>query len=224
MSLSKQFDEKTKIDNIINEHIFIQEASKYFLNAKKFIKDTYGGELLEYTSSGEDAKFKCNKGHIFIKLFYNLKRRGFCNECNGSPGSEENKRKMLQIAKDLAIAKKGLCLSTEFVSMVSKLHFRCFYGHEWFANLKNLKNKSTWCKQCSGSMFLSEEIVRKIFELLFNEKFPKSHPEWLEGLELDCYCESLGLAAEYDGEQHFKQIKHYHKTLEKFEEQKKKRC
>lgn len=73
----------------------------------------------------------------------------------------------------------------------------------------------------------AEECCRKIFEELYpGYKFPMSYPRWLinpytgHKLELDGYNEELGLAFEYNGEQHYVYPNKYHKTKEDFEHQK----
>jgi len=46
----------------------------------------------------------------------------------------------------------------------------------------------------------------------------QGRPKFLEGLELDGYCEELKMAFEYDGEQHFKYPNWFHnKSQEAFE-------
>lgn len=69
-----------------------------------------------------------------------------------------------------------------------------------------------------------EERCRSIFQSLFNSKFKSVRPAWLKNpvtgrnLELDGYCPEiqtplgLGLAFEYDGAQHSKFTKHFHKN------------
>ena len=55
------------------------------------------------------------------------------------------------------------------------------------------------------------------FEDYFGMEFPSCWPGWLNGLELDGYCEELDIAFEYNGEQHYKYIPYFHnkgRTLE----------
>ena len=57
-------------------------------------------------------------------------------------------------------------------------------------------------------LFISEEICRAFFESLFGQPFPKTRPEWLRApsgrrLELDGFCEPLGMAFEHHGQQHY---------------------
>jgi len=72
-----------------------------------------------------------------------------------------------------------------------------------------------WCPICAAG--LNERICRAIFEKLFLQKFSKERPKWLVGirgfrLELDGYCREVGLAFEYQGEQHYKEIKHFYRN------------
>jgi hypothetical protein len=63
-----------------------------------------------------------------------------------------------------------------------------------------------------------EKKVRNILEVMFNEKFPNVRPKWLinpktgRRLEIDCYCESLRLAVEFSGSQHYEFTPYYHKN------------
>lgn len=68
----------------------------------------------------------------------------------------------------------------------------------------------------------SENLCRKIFEDIFGKGFPSIRPDFLKNpttghnLELDGYCESLKLGFEYDGVQHAKFEKHFHKSTKDF--------
>lgn len=77
----------------------------------------------------------------------------------------------------------------------------------------------------------NETKCRNIFEVIFGKPFPKQRPLWLKNpetdrtLELDGYNESIvtsigmGLAFEYDGEQHYHFIPKWHVTQDGFEKQ-----
>lgn len=68
-----------------------------------------------------------------------------------------------------------------------------------------------------------EERCREIFQDIYERKFKSVRPDWLENpvtgknLELDGFCPSIrtpmgqGLAFEYDGAQHSKYNKHFHR-------------
>ncbi len=88
----------------------------------------------------------------------------------------------------------------------------------------------TYCPICSDPRFLTDEELeaqrveewfksegelRKILKSLFKRDFPNVRPSWLVSpdtgarLELDCYCEDLSLAFEYQGAQHYKPIEFF---------------
>lgn len=70
--------------------------------------------------------------------------------------------------------------------------------------------------------------ARAFLERYFNKSFPKSRPNFMVNqvtgskynLELDCYNESLRLAVEYNGAQHYNYIPFFHKNKEAFYNQK----
>lgn len=59
------------------------------------------------------------------------------------------------------------------------------------------------CPHCKNK---SERECKEIIEKLTGFEFIKLRTSWLNGYELDGYCEELSLAFEYDGEPHYKYI------------------
>ena len=64
-------------------------------------------------------------------------------------------------------------------------------------------------------------MCRCLFEALFDAEFSKVKPRWLVTprktlLELDGYCESLKLAWEYQGQQHYEFVPHFHEDAKDF--------
>ena len=94
--------------------------------------------------------------------------------------------------------------------------FSCFAGN--FKAERSLKTfiRGTWCPSCR---FKSEGKCREIFEELLNTEFIKRRFECMEYLELDGYSEEYNLAFEYNGQQHEKFIKFFHKDETDFEKQ-----
>jgi hypothetical protein len=95
-----------------------------------------------------------------------------------------------------------------YINNETDLHWKCGDGHEWYAPAVAVRSNGRWCARCSGSR--AEELIRRYFEVLFNEEpFPKctAHPQLLSPagrkLTLDGYSERLNLAFEYQGEQHY---------------------
>lgn len=82
---------------------------------------------------------------------------------------------------------------------------------------------------------LGEEMLREILEKTYGKKFPNVRPSWLlnpntgHELELDCYCEDLKLAFEYQGQQHYNPVSFFggeasHKKIVERDRIKKKIC
>ncbi|KUF84963.1 hypothetical protein AM587_10000116 [Phytophthora nicotianae] len=73
---------------------------------------------------------------------------------------------------------------------------------------------------CLSCLLKSEACARKTFEELFPGKmFEKVRLSFMEGLDLDGYCEELSMAFEYDGIQHDIEKAHFHHTPTAFMEQ-----
>ena len=118
--------------------------------------------------------------------------------------------------KILAESRGGKCLSESYKNTNSKLLWQCKDGHRWKAVPNSIKS-GTWCPKCNINY--GEEIVRAYFEAAFQKKFENHRPIWLEGLELDGYNESLKLAFEHHGKQHYEYVRRFHKSYAKFEDQ-----
>lgn len=134
----------------------------------------------------------------------------------------------------LARGRSGECLSTIYVnnytvgsanveiSDFQHLRWRCSEGHEWHATLANVKDGRTWCPECSTFYKTESEIQApkgpsgrrpcRCFENLTRKKTPKARPAFLHGLELDGYCEELGVAFEYNGRQHYEFVPFFHRN------------
>lgn len=99
--------------------------------------------------------------------------------------------------------------------------FDSFFKKKRKIEIKEKKEKSFMPKMSAG------ELRCKIYlEKIFNKPFNKIRPNFLKNnvtgynLELDLYNEELGLAVEYNGEQHYKYTKGVHKNYEHFLNQK----
>jgi hypothetical protein len=67
-----------------------------------------------------------------------------------------------------------------------------------------------------------EAECRRVAELVTGKPFPKARPSFMQNvvsgqnLELDCYNDELKIAIEYNGEQHYKYIPHFHSSKDAF--------
>ena len=56
---------------------------------------------------------------------------------------------MLQKARDLAGAKGGECLASEWKNVNTKIKWRCSTGHEWETTYSCVAYTKSWCRQCA---------------------------------------------------------------------------
>jgi uncharacterized protein YkuJ len=193
------------------------------LNIQEFqeIARSRGGELLstEYLNKEEKLKWKCSKGHIWEARGGCIKNgKSWCKICNYSEQRFKQPHKLtLKVYQDIAAKYGGKVLSSEYSSANEKLTFQCKGGHIWDAAASSVKNGNRWCPHCSKSR--SETVCREILENIIGCDFPNTRPEFLQGLELDGYNKTMRLAFEYNGEQHYKYKKHFHRDPEDFNKQ-----
>lgn len=168
--------------------------------------------LSEYKDNKTPLKIICNNEHITYPIWSNIQKRGWkCLLCNGVII-----KYMKQDAINVANKYGGKLLSDNFLNSSTVLEWECVNNHPFKKSLKAIIQNNCFCKQCN-TPYKSEEICRSVFEALFNTKFPKFRSNWLVNdknvkLELDGYCEELGLAFEHHGEYHFKEIPYFNKN------------
>lgn len=168
------------------------------------LAEARGGKCLssKYINNRTKLTWQCEKGHIWEATPHNIKTGYWCPVCGGS--KKLNMLHMQRMAENLG----GRCISTEYVNARTKLRWQCQEGHVWESVPDSIK-RGSWCPRCAAG--LGERICRAFFEQIFGLDFPKCRPEWLitsEGnrMELDGFCEPLGIAFEYQGIQHFERV------------------
>ena len=167
-----------------------------------------GGKCLsiKYINDSTKLKWRCKKSHVWMATAGQVLRRGsWCMLCSG--------KAKLTIAEmqDIAKSRGGKCLSTKYSNSRIKLKWQCHSGHIWMATAHDIKTNGSWCPQCASTFNISEELCRTTFEQIFKVPFNRIKPSWIRNkrgykLELDGYNEKLGVAFEYQGEQHYKAL------------------
>jgi hypothetical protein len=167
----------------------------------------------EYINAKTKLDWKCAEGHEWDATPNSIQRGSWCPACSRAK-SGATQRSSIEDAKTFAAQKGGKCLSSEYKNNSQRLRWICAEGHEWEASLGSIKSGS-WCSVCSQGV--SERVCRVVLENGFGKLFPKARPEWLinergNAMELDGYCEELGLAFEYNGRQHYSGANFFHRT------------
>jgi hypothetical protein len=122
----------------------------------------------------------------------------------------------LLAARGFAMRRRGHLLS---VIPENKLRWKCRLGHRWRASLCEMREGHTWCPKCK---YKSERHCRYILEDLFNREFMSQSFKNCHGKTqyFDGFCESLSLAYEYHGRQHYEYVSYFHRKGKDLEKQK----
>jgi hypothetical protein len=158
----------------------------------------------EYVSARTQMLWQCAERHEWTTTYNKISSAGtWCPQCaTNTPGSLEE---ALRLAADAG----GQCLSTQYTNAHAEMRWRCAKGHEWNSPMKHVKNSGIWCPDCKWK---TEQKVRDIVEATLGAPTPKARPAFMRNpdtgriLELDGYNADLGIAWEYNGEQHYRRV------------------
>lgn len=115
----------------------------------------------------------------------------------------------------IAINKGGLLLSTS-TSYRKKLQWQCIEGHVFWLTPYKVERKGKWCNKCGSSN--GERNIRKILRENNIYFIPQYILPCLNNRKYDFYFIYNGqkFLLEFDGEQHFRYVRKYHKSKSKF--------
>ncbi len=173
---------------------------------------------MEIDGAGRISSFsmECRRGHRSANGKPVTTRSVSCPACAGRRGRLVP---VGSIAEDAA-SRGGRLVSRENPGGREKLEWECSAGHRFEAELSSVRHSGSWCPHCAEST--GEMLARKAIEEISGRRFPKARPSWLVGptgrpLELDGFCEELGIAFEYQGRQHDGVDPFFHDSPEDFE-------
>jgi tRNA1(Val) A37 N6-methylase TrmN6 len=184
-------------------------------------KGRYDYTEVKYEKSNEPVKIKCNVCKLVFWQSPSEHYRYGCNLCAKKSCLLSQKQfidKCVNIHKD-----KYDYSNVEYKGYYTDVLIYCKNCEKIFPQSPHIHLAGKGCPTCSSSR--SEKMCRNIFEELFSREFSKCYPKWIKDdcniqLELDGYNEELKLAFEYQGEQHCKFIKFFHKTENAFQKRK----
>jgi hypothetical protein len=176
----------------------------------KFLSHEYKGNKIKYL-------WQCEFGHTWNAIPTNISRGKWCPSCS------RNKKLDIEDLNKIALKHGGYLISSDYINSASKLKWQCQLGHNFELSPNFIISKHMWCPQCFNNKSFSEELCRRVFEKIFNEKFPSIFPKWLIGnkgraLQLDGFCEKIGVAFEHQGRQHYASKNSFFKNIKEFED------
>lgn len=124
----------------------------------KTLAQERGGECLsdKYLNNKTKLRWRCAEGHVWEALSANVKRGHWCKIC-GNYRQARQKAKSIETARELARAKGGECLSSDYINNHTKLGWRCAEGHEWRAVPASIQG-GTWCPICAGKLLPKDAL------------------------------------------------------------------
>lgn len=125
----------------------MRKPNKYHLDLLNIAKERKGTLLSKaYISAKTKLRWRCQEGHIWLANPNAIKNGAWCPKC-GRQRAAEKRRDSIENMKALARSRKGYCLSRNFQDNITKLKWKCQYGHTWEAAPSHIKT-GTWCPQC----------------------------------------------------------------------------
>ncbi len=123
-------------------------VEKLTINEMHKIANRRGGKCLsnKYIGANSKLKWQCAKGHRWEAKPGHIKSGHWCPKC-GFEKSAEAQKLTIEEMQRIAIARGGICLSTKYINIDTKLKWQCKYGHQWEAIPYSIK-KGHWCPQC----------------------------------------------------------------------------
>ncbi len=133
-------------------------AQDCFDKYKKIIENKNGKLLNSYINALTKLKILCDKGHVFEILTGGLSAGNWCPFCSS------HAKLTIDIARDMAVEKGGLCLSDVYINSSYNLKWQCDKGHIWEANLNSIRSQGSWCPHCINHARLTINDARKRIE------------------------------------------------------------
>jgi len=200
------------------------DSRKLSINYMQQLANEKLGKCLSknYRSCKIKLRWQCQCGFIWRSTPQNIISGTWCPKCAGKEhvqykrGYKKNKYTTKDI--ELISQKYGFILLTDDAKHISKKYlFKCENGHKIKLKPSVIKYRAkNCCYKCNRR--IKEEQCRFILEEITDIEFNPSR-KILNGLELDGYNYETKIAFEYHGEQHYRFIKYWHKSIKGLQKQ-----
>jgi hypothetical protein len=120
-----------------------------------------GGICLATTYTATTAKypFRCAHGHEWLRKADLVLRGHWCRRCR-----DRSRMLTLEQMQELAQARGGRCLSSEYRGSRFKLMWECAHGHAWETTPGTILDKDRWCPNCARLAQTKNHQKRKRYD------------------------------------------------------------
>ena len=222
---------KSSLDSVLNigtwcpicgEQQRRKKKRRYTIKDMQQLAEKHGGKCLSelFENIAHRLLWQCSCGHVWEATASDIQRGKWCLPCSLKIRGEKRRKYTILDMQRIAENKGGKCLSSVYAHVHDMLKWECSSLHQWEAKAANVMYLERWCPECNIGR--GEHICRAFFEQLFNLPFIKYRPNWLRTvnghqMELDGYAESISIAFEHQGRQHYEYNSYFHGTEERFE-------
>ena len=169
--------------------------------------ESFEYELLsiDYKNANTPLLVKCNQGHIYKTTFGNFKRGQRCAICRNC-----NIKYDIDYVKEFIENKNCILLDKEYINCKEKLSILCPNGHLWKCSFDNFKRGRN-CPHCKRKSRGEDEIKKflEINNINFTQQYSIDECKYIHKLPFDFYLNDLNIIIEYDGIQHFEEVKNW---------------
>ena len=185
---------------------------KYTIDDIRALCREKGGEFLDtkYEDTNGSHNFKCAKGHVWKTVVSLITASGsWCPECG-----RLSKMLTIEDCQELALKHNGVFLSESYNGTFEEYIWGCDKGHQW-PRSHQLTNQGAWCPECSrkggskGAKMI--ESVLNHLDIKYTKEVSFDGLFGMKGgkLRFDFKIEDEPSVLEYDGGQHFEEVKYF---------------
>lgn len=159
----------------------------------------------EYKNANTPLLVQCDNGHIYKVTFGNFKSGQRCAICRNC-----NIKYDIKYVKTFIENRKCKLLNEEYYNCKKKLSILCPNGHLWECSFDNFKRgrNCPCCKRKSKGEDRVKEFLRK-YNIKFITQYTTNECKYIYKLPFDFYLIDLNIIIEYDGIQHFEEVKNW---------------
>jgi hypothetical protein len=191
-------------------------------------KPKYGYDNVVYTTRTNKVEILCFicKEPFWQRPHNHIQQKQGCPCCAGNvlKTNKQYIKQCLEVHTDNSNYCQYDYKDCKYINNKNKVKIWCKIDKEFFEQNAYSHLRGHGCPSCSK--LKTEKLGRKMIEEITKLKFPSVRPKFLKtekyklGLEIDCYNEYYNVGVEFDGLQHEEFVPFFHKTEDKFDDQK----